>query len=143
MVMNIIIDEKYPALLTKDTTKFTYYGSIISNGDIIINIPLVVTGSIEVGGSIKAGKRIKAGKSIEAGESIEMYGIKTQHLNILIGNKYKIWIFDTHLKIVCQLKTKKEWIDIYNDKNAEEIVNELGDDGSMFKIRDFIFNLCQ
>jgi len=40
------------------------------------------------------------------------------------------------------MKTKEDWLMIYNSKNGEEIAKQLGDDGSMWKNREFIKSLC-
>jgi hypothetical protein len=60
-----------------------------------------------------------------------MYGIRTKTLKIITGMKHIIWILDTHIKIGCQVKTKEAWAQI-----TEEQAKEMGDDGSIWAIRD-------
>jgi hypothetical protein len=148
MIDELIIDENYKGLKGYGCS-YLYDGDIVFRGSIIVNVNLFVSGSIEVGGSIKAGKwiearSIKAGKwiearSIKAGEWIEMYGIRTRSLIIINGTiTSPVWVMDTHIKIGCHLKTKKEWLEIDTEKKAEK----LGDDGSMWANRKLIKSFC-
>ena len=99
---------------------------------------------IEAGKWIKAGGSIKAGESIEAGESINLFGIKTEKLFLFHGTfLFHIWIMDTHMKIGCQLKTKEEWLKIYNSEAGEKLAQSMGDDGSMWAMKDIIIGFCK
>ena len=150
------IDKNYPGL----KEKYGYYildSDLISEDDLIISIPLLVNGEIKAGGCIKAwewieaggwikarewieaGGWIKAGGWIEAGGWIYIFKIKTKNLYFINGTfAFNILVMDTHLRIGCQLKTKKEWLDVTEDQ-----AKKLGDDGSMWKHREFIWRLCK
>jgi hypothetical protein len=86
---------------------------------------------INADGRIEADESIKAGGRINAGKWIEMYGIRTKTLKIITGMVHVIWILDTHIKIGCEMKPKEAWTQI-----TEEQAKEMGDDGSIWAIRD-------
>jgi hypothetical protein len=89
------------------------------------------SGWIKAGVSIKAGGRINASGWIKAGKWIKMYCIRTKTLKIITGMVHVIWILDTHIKIGCEMRTKEAWTQI-----TEEQAKEMGDDGSIWAIRD-------
>jgi hypothetical protein len=138
----MIIDKDF-AGLADCGNYYKYDGKIVTTGILDIRVPLFVTGLIqagesiearewiEVGESIEAGEWINAGGSINAGEWIKMYGIRTKTLKIITGMVQVIWILDTHIKIGCEMKTKEAWAQI-----TEEQAKEMGDDGSIWAIRD-------
>lgn len=149
----IVIDKDYPGLID-DGWRYRIIGNL--SAEIIqIDVPLFVTGSIKAGEWIKAGesieacgwinsgRSIKAGGSINAGEWIEMGGIKTDNLYLFNGTfTFNVWIMDTHLKIGCKIKTKEEWLKIYSSEHGKDLAEKMGDNGSMWAIREVIKGFC-
>ena len=115
----MIIDKDYPGLILKNGLYY-YDGSMKTEESIDIKIPISVSGSIESGGSIT------------------MAGIKTKSLFILLGTlRHNVWVMDTHIKIGCLMMEKSQWIEI-----TESMAKDMGDDGSMWAIRDMLLKFC-
>ena len=66
-------------------------------------------GSIKAGWSIEAGRSIKAGRYIEAGQSIVSQGIKTQKYFCILGLRWPVYVWDTHIKVGCEMRSKEDW----------------------------------
>ena len=153
----MIVDRNFAGLVDMGGL-YKLDGDLITEESLDIKIPLFVTKSINADGWIEAGESIKAGKWIKTGESIKadwsinaggsikagsvsMYGIKSSKLFIIHGLHFTVWVLDTHIKIGCQLKSKKEWLK-FSETATEQDAKSLGDNGKMFAMKDLIIALC-
>ena len=122
------ITAEYEGLVRSVYGYYEYNGDIITRESLEIEVPIIVKGKIE------------AGNWIEAGDWIEMSGVKTKTLFILHGTfRFTVWVMDDHIKIGCKLKTKVEWLKV----TTKEQALSLGDDGSMWALRDLLKKLCE
>ena len=156
----IVLNENYEGLI-KRHGGFIYEGDLVIGCDLIIDIKLLVEGVIYAEGCIYAKGDISAGldiyaegriyakggisakSGIYAKGDISILGIKTEFIALISGRfTFNILVMDNHIKIGCQLKTKKEWLALLRSDNAEELAKRIGDDGTMWENKRFIENLC-
>ena len=83
------------------------YGNYVFDDSVYFKIDIISYGYIRSDGDIISGGDIISDGDIR-GNVKKVFGIKTKHF-VEIHHYYVIQIIDTHIKIGCELHTRKEW----------------------------------
>ena len=121
------------------TENIECYGDIWCYGNLRCDRRIWSYGNFRCRGNLLCGGGFRCDGNFQCDGDIWMQGVKTKSLLFLHGTpKYRVLIMDTHIKIGCRLKSKAEWLTVTEDQ-----ARDLGDDGSVWAMRELLVPFCK